>query len=143
MAVNIYRILGNLLAFLLCLVLALWFAKYNPLIAILFLVAAFDNYEDVYESLTHKYLIPKEFLIIDILVEIFMLLFGTFLFVFGIIYYLYFQTPFVCLFLLSGAFIMYSSIRDINKDIHRLGVAYGLGVYTIEREEFEFIRKKK
>jgi hypothetical protein len=138
---SVLRVIGNSLAFLLSIILAIWFFKTNPLISFFFIISAFDNYEDVYEVVTRKRLIPYYLIPIDIIIEVVMLLFGMYVLMLGYMYYVYFETPFAIFLLVSGISIVISSTKDIAKDIMRLrGVSYGVGIHKIEK--FEFLRRK-
>ncbi|RLI87909.1 MAG: hypothetical protein DRP01_00820 [Archaeoglobales archaeon] len=110
---RIVRIVLNSFCFLLLIFIGVYFIPYNPLLAIFFFLAAFDQLEDVIYYTTKKSIIPPELFVIDFFFEIAMALIGLSLIYFGFVYFgKFFHEVFVLTSFL-GMLIVYTSIEDI------------------------------
>jgi hypothetical protein len=141
---SVLRVIGNSASFLASIVLAAWFLKTNPLISAFFILSAIDNYEDVYEIVTRKHLVPQYLVPADIVFEAVMLLFGLYVTMLGYTYIVYFETPFALMLLASGISITFSSTKDIIKNIQRLrGVEYAIPALKVRAFRSKYVKLVK
>ena len=86
------RAVVNGFAFVLCLLLAFATFEASPWLALLFLLASIDQFEDVYYYVYEKRLVPRALMVLDIALEGVMLVVGLVMLVLSISYFLHFST---------------------------------------------------
>jgi len=142
---NVLRVIVNSITFVVMLMLAYAFMNTNPLLALLLVLASFDQFEDVYYYTTGRRLLPKWFMPFDIVFEVMAILLGLAIFIFSLIYFTYFQTWFFKSMLFISAVMMFSAVEDIVIWGRSFGVkSKELVVHRALREEEKerFVRRR-
>jgi len=110
---RVVRIIVNSFTFILLLVIAYVMWQSNPLFSILLILAAVDQFEDVYYYTYMKRLFPSWFMPIDMVLEMLVIGIGIGMLLFSIVYYAYFETWFFRALLLLSIPVIYSAIEDV------------------------------
>lgn len=110
---RVVRIIVNSFTLVLLLVIAYVMWQSNPLLSILLILAAVDQFEDVYYYTYMKRLFPSWFMPIDIVLEMLVMGIGVGMLLFSIVYYAYFETWFFRALLLLSIPVIYSAIEDV------------------------------
>jgi len=110
---RVVRIIVNSFTFILLLVIAYVMWQSNPLFSILLILAAVDQFEDVYYYTYMKRLFPSWFMPIDMVLEMLVMGIGIGMLLFSIVYYVYFETWFFRALLLLSIPVIYSAIEDM------------------------------
>jgi len=110
---RVLRVIVNSFAFVLALVMSIVTLQYNPLLSILFLLASFDQFEDVYYYVYGKRLIPRSLMFLDIVFEGVMFMVGLAMLLLSVSYYAYFSTWLFRAMLFLSIMIMWSSVEDV------------------------------
>jgi len=149
---RLIRIIINSFALILLVILAYALWPSNPAYSFLLLLAAVDQFEDVYCYTYKKRLFPDWFMPFDIVFETILFGIGLGMLVFSISYYIYFETWFFKALLPISLLIMYSSLEDIllwrcpaltgSKTKPEMVMAYVCPKEKEVREEKRFIRRK-
>lgn len=139
------RVLLNSLAFFVLVVLALYLFNYNPLWAVLILLSAFDQLEDVYFYTTGNRLIPAWFRPVDIILEGVLVLVGVSMAIFGLIYWFAFDSMFFFLWMVASAFMAWSAIEDVVEGFDVVSAKVrGVTIATVKApSNFTFFKKVK
>jgi len=144
---RVVRIIVNSFTFVLLLVIAYVMWQSNPLLSILLIFAAVDQFEDVYYYTYMKRLFPSWFMPIDIVLEMLVMGIGVGMLLFSIVYYAYFETWFFRALLLLSIPVIYSAIEDVVTWMTPAPVVSGMVMqYVCPREEVceekRFVRRK-
>ena len=107
------RIIINSFALILLLILAYVMWQSNPSLSFLLVLAAVDQFEDVYYYVYRKRMFPEWFMPFDMFFEVVLFGIGIGMFLFSISYYVYFETWFFKALMPLAILIMYSSLEDI------------------------------
>jgi len=136
--INALRLIGNCLAFVFLFSLALYFIFTNFFIGIMFLLASYDQYEDILSQLKHReiFLINRY---VDIIFELILIAFGCIIATFSLLYIIYFKTPLAILMLVSSVLIITSSFDDIYMDLE--GYRHEALAKIHRKEELERLKK--
>lgn len=147
---RLFRVMINSFVFILLVVVAYVMWRSNPLLSVVLLLAAVDQFEDVYTYVYGRRLFPPWFMPFDFVFEMVVLGLGILLFVFSLIYYSYFETWFFRSLLILSIPIMYSAVEDIVLwynptqpllDRPKLVTGY-VCQKEVVREEKKFVRRK-
>lgn len=143
------RIIINSFVFVLLLLIAYMIWSSSPLLAFLLVLAAIDQFEDVYYYTYRKRLFPMWFMPIDVMFEMVVVVIGLGILVFSLIYYAYFETWFFRAMMLLSIPIIYSAIEDVvlwrrafsSTNLHV--VMHYVCKEKEVREEKRFVRRKQ
>jgi len=134
------RVIINSIGFILLAVMTYVTWEVSPPLAIVFAMAAFDQFEDVYTYTYNKRLFPPWMRVPDVIFEMVMFGVGFALFLFAFSYYAYFQTWFFKALFPLSLMIMYSSVEDIFLWRSSEESSYEGGILVVRPEET--LRKK-
>jgi hypothetical protein len=110
---RVFRVIINSFAFILTLIMAVVTFQYHPWLALVFLLASFDQFEDVYYYVYGKRLIPRSLMFFDIIFEGVMFMIGLAMLMLSVSYYAYFSTWFFRAMIFLSIMIMWSSVEDV------------------------------
>ena len=140
------RVVINSIGFVLLAIMTYVMWDVSPPLAIVFAMAAFDQFEDVYTYTYNKRLFPPWMRVADIIFEMVMFGIGFALFFFAFSYYAYFQTWFFKALFPLSIMIMYSSIEDIFLWRTSEQSSYEGGIMSVRPKETlrkkTFVKKK-
>jgi len=110
---RLVRIIMNSFTFMLLLIVAYVVWGGNPLLSVFLVLAAVDQFEDVYYYTYRRRLFPEWFRPIDMIFEMFVVGIGLGMLVFSLMYYMYFETWFFKALLFLSIPVIYSAIEDM------------------------------
>jgi len=111
---RLVRVVGNTVAGVMLLILALAFLPTNPLLTGIFLLVAYDQFEDLY-YLTAG-IKPKRrgvYKILNVFYEVFCIGVGVLMLIFCLNYFLLFYSPFFLALILTSIVIIISGVEDL------------------------------
>jgi hypothetical protein len=110
---RVLRVILNSFAFILMLIMAVVSFQYHPLLALVFLLTSFDQFEDVYYYVYGKRLIPASLKFFDIVFEGIMFMIGLAMLLLSVSYYAYFSTWLFRALIFLSIMVMWSSVEDV------------------------------
>jgi len=112
------KVIANSVAFILMLVLALYAFNFNPFWGVALIFSAFDQVEDVYQTVSGQALLPRWFRFIDVICEGIVMILGALMFLFGLAYWYVFSSWFFAIWTVVSGMMVYTSASDIYEDFH-------------------------